>query len=112
MASLTRGRCDNRNLRKNILYPVVKFGDQDGLMLLGPFALGNVAYHSREHSPSAHRRLADGKLHRKDRAIFVLAGDLPSKPDDFGSTGCEVISQVRIVLTTVRFRHQHFDIAS
>src|SRR5262249_51162295 len=74
-------------------------------------ALGNVAYHASEHPPPRQHHLTDRKLHWKNRTVLAPSRHLTSTSDHLGLTRSQVSTQVAIVLTAVRFPHQHLDIA-
>src|SRR5262245_9640642 len=74
-------------------------------------ALGYVANDASEHSPPGHHHLTDCELHGKKRTVLALSRHLTSPSDRLSLTRSQVSSQVAIMLTAVRFRHQHLDIA-
>src|SRR5262249_9384359 len=111
MAALARGHGDDCNLSEDVFNPVVKFGDQQLLMPFGLLAFGYVAYHASEHPPPGQHHLTDCKLHRKNRTVLALSLYFASSSDHLGLTRSQVSPQVAIVLTAIRFRHQHLDIA-
>src|SRR5262245_23466542 len=80
-------------------------------MPFGLLAFGYVAYHTSEHPPPGQHHLSDCKLHRKNRTVLALSRYLTSTSDHLGLTRFQVSTQVAIVFTAVRFRHQHLDIA-
>src|SRR6476620_11162229 len=80
-------------------------------MLLDLLALGNVTYDASEHPPPGHRHFSDCKLHWKNRTVLAPSGYLAATSDQLGLARFQIIADVVIVFTAVRFRHQHFDIA-
>src|SRR5262245_1920573 len=80
-------------------------------MLLDLLTLGYVAYHASEHPLTGHRHFTDCKLHWKNRIVLALSRYFTSTSDHPGLTRAQVSTQVAIVFTAVRLRHQHFDIA-
>src|SRR5215510_9930935 len=80
-------------------------------MLLDLLALCNIAYDASEHPPPAHDHFTDRKLHRKNRTVLASSGDLAVMSDHLGSARSQIIADIAIVLSVVRVRHQHFDIA-
>src|SRR5262245_62507901 len=89
---------------------MVELGDQEFLMAFDLLALGNVAYDASEHPPSGHRHFTDCELHWKNRTVLAPPRYLTSISDHLGLTRSQIIRQVAIVFTAVRFRHQHFDV--
>ena len=54
--------------------------------------------------------LADGKLHRKGRAVLALADDDAADADDAPLAGDLVAIEIAVVAAAVRLRHQHADV--
>src|SRR5262249_29578444 len=76
----------------------------------GRFAFGDVADDADEDRPAFLLGLADGKVHRKGRAVLAAADDFAADADDLGLAGVEVAFDVAVVLAPIGFGHQHLDV--
>src|SRR3546814_8731012 len=74
--------------------------------LLRPLPLGQVADKAGEDALIAGR-LADRKLHRKCRAVPLLAGDHASDADDVFFPRTQVALKIAVMLFAVGRGHQH-----
>ena len=88
--------------------------DELGLQFLQPglglLAFGEVADESGEEALVAHMHLADGKLHRKRRAVVALSDDDAADADNAALAGAHIAIEVAVVVVLVRRRHQHLDV--
>src|SRR5215467_3090714 len=100
-AALARGRSDHRNLREDVLDPVVQLCNQQRLMLFGPLALGDVAHNARVYLPPGHIHFTDCKLDWNNRAVLALSRQLTStRSAHLGLASFQLVYAVPVVLWT------------
>jgi len=78
--------------------------------LLRLLALADVADDPGEHRTTVALGFSDGQLHREDRAVLALPGDLAPDADDPAFASMPVPAEIDIVLRLVGLRHEHLDV--
>jgi hypothetical protein len=74
--------------------------------------LRQVTYEANELPFSLVRDFPDRELHREYRSIPSLADDNTPHSNDLSFSGSEIMTQIAVMLMTVRRGHQHADIPS
>ena len=82
--------------------------DQLGLQFLQPrlglLSFGQVADEAGEEALIAHVHFADGKLHRKRRAVLALADDDAADADDAPLAGAQIAVEIAVMIAADRAR--------
>src|SRR5688500_13010648 len=76
-------------------------------LLLELLALSDVAHDPSEIPTCSDAEFADGKFHRKSRAIFSAADDFPADADDPRGSGSQIILKILIMFGIVGIGHQY-----
>jgi hypothetical protein len=78
--------------------------------LLGALALGQVMDDADEDRAVILRRLADGEVHRKRRAVLASPENLAADADDLAFARPLIVVEIAVVLAAEGLGHEHLDV--